>query len=383
MTSAQQTALVAAMLVTFVTGSIHSFSVLLVPIEGHLQLDRGLVSLVYSIALIFLTVSVLFGYKIYSTLKPGIMVAVVCSLAAIGLIISASAKDWWILSLGYSVIFGAANGMAYGYVLQYSGKVIAQKKGFAMALVTASYAVGSIVFSFLLGELIASHSYHYALTVLAVVVAGGGLVAAVLLFQAQLDYQTSVKDDDLTKEIPSVTTWWWAYGTAVFAGLMAIGHAAGIVQATGADYQISTKGAVSVGIGSALGGFYIGSIIAVHNARPWLIRLTILSAISLGILAFSSSTFLVIGLLSITGFAYGALISVYPFAISIHFGDQAGPKAYGKVFTAWGTAGLAGPWLAGALYQWSNDYLIGLLIAAVCSGVSAILVSRLPQQNHS
>ncbi len=46
-----------------------------------------------------------------------------------------------------------------------------------------------------------------------------------------------------------------------------------------------------------------------------------------------------LSLLGIVGFSYGAIIAIYLVAISNYFGEQ-GPQAYGRVFIAWGFAGL-------------------------------------------
>jgi len=58
--------LIASMLVTFVLGSVHAFSVFIVPLEGLLHLPRSEISLIYSFALVSITISVLLGYRIYS-----------------------------------------------------------------------------------------------------------------------------------------------------------------------------------------------------------------------------------------------------------------------------------------------------------------------------
>ena len=76
-----------------------------------------------------------------------------------------------------------------------------------------------------------------------------------------------------------------------------------------------------------------------------------------------------IALLSVVGFAYGAVIAVYPYAISEYFGEL-GPKVYGRVFTAWGFAGLAGPWTAGRLYDASGNYGTALAAASIIALVS-------------
>jgi hypothetical protein len=61
--------LVAITLMT-VLGYIHAFPVFLIPFEILLKTGRAKISVIYSGALIFLTISVLFGYRIYSKLTP-------------------------------------------------------------------------------------------------------------------------------------------------------------------------------------------------------------------------------------------------------------------------------------------------------------------------
>ena len=64
--------LLASMLVTFVLGSVHAFSVFILPLESILRLPRSEISLVYSFALVAITCSVLLGYRIYTALIAGL-----------------------------------------------------------------------------------------------------------------------------------------------------------------------------------------------------------------------------------------------------------------------------------------------------------------------
>jgi MFS family permease len=79
----------------------------------------------------------------------------------------------------------------------------------------------------------------------------------------------------------------------------------------------------------------------------------------------------VVGLLSLVGFSYGAIIAIYPVAISNHFKEW-GPQAYGQVFIAWGFAGLFGPWSAGLIYDLHAGYELAMVIAAVVALLSAL-----------
>jgi len=370
----QRIILLAGMLVTLVLGSIHSFSVFLVPFEKQLSVGRAQVSLLYSFALIFLTVSVLFGYLIYNRIRPGGMIVFSCLLAATGLLVSTVANSWWLLWFGYSVLFGSANGIGYGYVLQLVGKAAAERKGFAMAAVTAAYAVGSVVFSLLLAHLVSNYSTVVALSTMAGIIILAGFVAALTLVRAGARYTEAPSSEPVGRadQASSIGLWWLAYGCSVFAGLMAIGHAAGIVQSLGGAYEDSIWGAVWIGVGSATGGFIVGTVINAEKVSAFLLGLPLLSALSLVALAFVSSPSVAVMVLTTIGFAYGALIAVYPFAIAINFGDLNGPKVYGRVFTAWGFAGLAGPWCAGRLFDFSGSYGLALFIASAIAFGSSV-----------
>lgn len=375
METQSRTVLVAAMLVTFVTGSIHAFSVFLIPLESLLQLPRAEISLFYSFALIFLTVSVLFGYRIYALVSPAIMIMIACTLTGVGLIVSAYGTTWWSIFFGYSVLFGTANGIGYGYVLQLVGRALPQSKGFAMAVVTAAYAVGSVVFSLVLAYFVENYSLTTAFLVLAGFIITGGFLSAALMKISNVRYTLSASTVQTGSEVSwsIVVLLWLAYGASVFAGLMAIGHAAGIVQNLGELYSVAIWGAVFIGIGSSLGGFIIGWVIRNENMNFYLTSLPIISALFLAILVFIDQPIMAIALLSVVGFAYGALIAVYPFAISVYFGDAQGPKVYGWVFTAWGFAGLAGPWSAGKIFNYFGQYDIALSVACSVAIFSSII----------
>ena len=112
-----QLVLLASMLVTFVLGSVHAFSVFLLPLETQLQLPRADISLIYSLALVAITFAVLLGYRIYDKAPAWILVATSCLLAAGGLMLAANAQSWWQLMFGYSLLFGLANGLGYGFTL--------------------------------------------------------------------------------------------------------------------------------------------------------------------------------------------------------------------------------------------------------------------------
>ena len=361
------------MLVTFVLGSVHAFSVFIAPLEALLRLPRAEISLVYSLALVALTVSVLVGYRIYHRLAPASLVLLTCLAAAAGTALAALVPAWWALCVGYSLVFGLSNGIGYGYCLQLAGRVMPRRRGFAMGAVTATYAVGSVVFAKVFAWRIAAAGVDAALLAVAAALLAGGAAAALMLRASRASYglpaAPNAADDSAAGS--GVAILWLAYLGAVFAGLMAIGHAAGIALSRDAAPQLATGAAVAAGIGSALGGFVAGWMISRWGSGRLLIGLPLLSAVALLAMAVHEDAFSTVMLLSLVGFAYGSLIAVYPVAIAERYRTQ-GPRVYGRVFTAWGCAGLAGPWSAGWIFDWRGGYETALLAAAGIALLSSL-----------
>ncbi len=363
----------ASMLITFVLGSVHAFSVLLVPLEELLQLPRSEISLLYSFALVAITLAVTIGYRVYGFLPAWWLVLLVGLAAAAGLGISAVARDWWTLAFGYGLVFGFANGIGYGYCLQLAGRVMPARRGMAMGAVTAAYAVGSIVFAKVFAWRIGADSVASALGLVAVAILAAAALAALVMRAAGVSYGTDAEAGDrrqLPLERALLLRFWFAYLSGVFAGLMAIGHAAGIALAEGADAELAAWAAVIVGVGSALGGFAAGWLVDRWGVFRFLVGLPLLSAAALLAIGAAPGAEATLGLLAVVGFGYGAIIAVYPVAIAICFGER-GAKAYGRVFIAWGFAGLLAPWCAGLVYDASGGYGPAMLIAALVALVSA------------
>ncbi len=373
------------MLVTLVLGSVHGFSILLVPLQQSLMLPRAQVSLIYSFALVAITLAVFGGHRWYGRSPAWLLVSITCGLAAAGLWLCSLAEGWGWLVLGYSLVFGLSNGFGYGYCLQLAGQVLPGSRGFAMGAVTATYAVGSVIFAFFGGRYIDKGSVETLLFLLALSILFAGILAAALLAAAGARFVESGTDRSSSSFAPrfiAVLRYWLAYLSAVFAGLMAIGHAAGIALANGASTGLSNSAAATIGVGSTLGGFAAGWLVDRTGSRRLLIGLPLLSTLSLALLALLGGPLTTVTLLSLAGFSYGAVIAVYPVAIANDFGAH-GPRVYGQVFTAWGLAGLCAPWSAGLLFDLAADYRVALVLAAVIAAASACFVGlfRLAERN--
>ena len=371
--------ILAASVLSAVLGSVHGFSVFLVFLENAFDVNRASASLTYSLALVFLTLAVLYGHRFYGRASPPKFALGVCLLAAAGAVMAAFAPNLWMVWFGYSLIFGTANGLGYGYALQLAGQALPERKGFAMGVVTAAYGIGAagapigFAFAMNVGEFFA------AMMSLACVLVITGLVTAILLGKSGARFKTSIQEDtNKTGATPLQTVWLWVgFGTGVAAGLMAIGHAAPIAQSLGMSKSVAVAAPALISLCIIPGAFLAGWLVDHLKPKSILFSLPLLSAAALLLLTQSSGVITLFSCLMIVGFAYGALIAVYPAIISHAFGAIAGIRIYGRVFTAWGSAGLAAPWFAGFLFDLNGNYSLALLIAGAFAVLSSLMAATL------
>ena len=374
--------LAAGMLLMLVLGSVHAFSVFLEPLETKFSAPRSQVSLAYSLALVALTLSVLFGHHVFRRLRPALLFAFVCVLAAIGCFLAASANSLPVVWLGYSLMFGAANGLGYGYALQSSAQANPHMKGLAMGIITACYALGAVISPLFFEIMIKSYGFEGAMSGLALILVAIAPITAGLMVKSRvvLEFSKPTHHQKTPKNAKLIMLLWLGYGTAVSAGLMAIGHATGIARSANLGDALVFSAPIIIAVFNMMGSLLGGWLSDRATNRQMLMAFPLLSSAALFMLAIGKGEALILSGLAVIGFSYGAIIAVYPIIVGALFGPVDSVQAYGKVFTAWGTAGLLAPVLAGFLYEQSGNYQIALIVAGCAGLISILTVRTVPQQ---
>jgi len=377
--------LLSASLLCLVLGSVHAFSVFLEPLEQQFAVSRSTASLAYSFALVCLTIAVLIGHKVFSAVRPGLFVSLVCAAAIAGCIVAASANTMPGVWLGYSLLFGGTNGLGYGFGLQISAQAYPGREGMAMGTVTACYALGASVSPGLFSWAVAVGGFQTAMLGLATIFALIAPICGGLLHRSGVRFQSEDKTT-VANSVPArqVIWLWLGYGSGVTAGLMAIGHATGIAKVSGLQQGLWLA-PVIIAIFNMAGSLAGGLLSDRIKQTTQLAVLSLVSTSALLVLALFNDIAVTMSGLGLIGFCYGAFIASFPAAVSKWFGVRAGTRIYGRVFTAWGTAGLFAPWLGGLLFDSSGDYSTALTIAAVVGGVSVVtILTTFPEQaRHS
>ncbi len=366
--------LIAASLLSAVLGSVHAFSVFLEPLETMFGAARSDVSLSYSFALMTLTFAVLMGHRVFAGQPAGRFVLGVSMLGAGGALLAGQAGSLGAVWLGYSLLFGGANGLGYGFGLQIAAQANPGRKGLAMGVVTAAYALGAVVAPRLFETAVMQGGFQSAMLGLAAMLMAVGIVSAIMMraVRARFIQPEPVKAGAAVSTL-SLCLLWLGYFGGVVAGLMVIGHAAGIAEVFRPGVAVWLAPAV-IAVCNLVGSLIGGQLADRMGAGRLLSGLPLLTVLALTGLAVTGPAGGLMICLGLVGFAYGGTIAAYPSAIVRLFGMDQSARIYGRVFTAWGAAGLAGPWFAGWLFDQSGDYRVALWAAAGFGAVSVLSV---------
>ena len=371
----QSLVIISCLLITFCMGTIHAFSTLIEGIELQINAGRMASSLIYSTGLISVTVAVFFGSALYRKLSPSLIIALIAILPLIGVLISNSGS-WigWIV--GYGFCFGFASGLGYGFSLYAASSVTSsQKLGLVLGAVSASYAFGAVIFSMLYPILISyfgfKFGYMMGVSILSIII----VISLIIFRLAKKDLTAKTKSISKNQSVKGkIIKLWLAFFLGVFAGLMTIGHAVPIIKASGGSSEIAITAISLMALGSGIAGIYAGWLADRFGCkRPILVILTISSLALLSLSTFTSINLMLI-FLTLIASLYGALIAIYPTLVNHIFGPDYSAWAYGRIFTAWGIAGLVSPSLAGWLFDQYNNYNSSLLFAFILSIFAGLII---------
>ena len=333
---------------------------------------------VFALALGVFTAVLLGVGRLLPRVGPRRLLAAAALAAGAGLGLTAAGEEPWTPWLGIGLLFGTANGLAYGVAVALAARVPAAHRGTASGLVVGAYAAGPVVLGLLSPHVLPAVGWRTCLAVLAVLVAGlVGLAAAL----APGGARDGPRRDRVEDPVPRTTVgalW------VLFAG----GAAPGLVVFAAAAPLAAARGLAPGAVGAAVSLLAAGNLAGRLGAGWWSDRVGRLPALAAALaattvaiagLAVADAPGVVLTGLLVVGLAYGAVSALVPAATADRVGARAFPVVYGRVFTAWGCAGLLAPLLGGRLTDVDGPRA-GLLLLAVPLAAAAAALAVLARR---
>lgn len=326
-------------------GTLFAWSLVADQAAAGVGVSSGSASAVFAAALVTFTVVLLVMDRALQRLGPRRLLVVAAAGAGSGLLMAASGHSPLTLGCGIALLFGAANGIAYGVAAGLAARVPQPHRGMATGAVVAAYAAGPVLLGFIAAPALSAVGWRVCLAVVAVSVAGLLLVAASLVPAGVAErYRPEVGQQGHPRRITALL--WLVFAGGCAPGLMIFAHAAPLAAARGLD-EVAAGWAVSTLAAGNLTGRLVAGWISDRTGRlPALATALAAAAASVGALAAPVPPGVVLTAYAGVGLTYGAVSALVPAATADRVGAPSFPRVYGRVFTAWGCAGLAAP-LAG------------------------------------
>ena len=367
--------LAGAVLLNLMTGSLYAWSLFIAPAQDALDVGRAAVSSIFAVATVAFAATMFLAPVLVrpgTALKPAL---VTTALAAGGLLLSGLAETLWGVILGYGVLFGFASGIAYSAALQSAVGALESRRGLATGIAVSSYALGAVLFAPLFRIGPERWGVWDTFLITAAIFAAMGLVSAALIAPAQIPRPDRQEGKAVTGPFWRL---WFCFFCGCTAGLMALGHAAAIVNAYDLVAPAAALGTGLITAANGAGRLASGFATDYLQPRTVLLSAKLLAAAVLAALAAFGGVPLVYIVLTLIGFAYGSMASGYPAATVQYYGPANLGRVYGRLFSAWGVAGLTAPLIAGALFDWTGAYTLALAVAAGAAVLGLVFLWTIP-----
>ncbi len=379
-------------------GSLYAWSVFVAPLEKEFHWTRDDTTWTFRIAVAVFALSFILAGRLQDKLGPFKISLAGCILLTVGFILSSQTTSLTYLVITFGVLGGIGNGFGYATPIPVMAKWFPDKRGLAVGLAVAGYGGGSAIFGPLaLYWLIPAYGWRTTFVVLGIIFFAMTLLGAFLLTNPPVGYRPpgwtpapAAKAAATTHEFTPKEMWrtpaaylmWIAYALGTSAGLMVISQLVPFGKSMNipSEYLIGMSlvvGAVGNASGRILSGWMSDGI-----GRLNVLRLMIgISAVAMPLLYLLGGTVVLLYLMVfIVYWCYGTQLSVNASTTSDFWGTKNAGLNYGLLFTAWGVAGLLGPWIGGKWFTLYKNYESAFYIAGGLCVVALIceLLARRP-----
>ena len=382
-------------------GSVYAWSVLTKPIMQAMGFTLQETTWTFSIAILFLGLSAGFlGSYVekHGPRRSGLVSTIFFGIGMLGTALALSQHSLLLMYLFYGVIGGI--GLGTGYITPVSTLVkwFPNNRGLATGLAIMGFGFASLIAGPVMQLLIAKYGLINNFIILGcvymVIMTASSLyleppkVPAVTEVKAKLASLPENNQAQYTVN-EAMKTWhfyalWWIFFTNITCGIGLLAVASPMAQEV---IQMTPLAAASmvgiIGLLNGLGRIVWSTISDYIGRRNTYIMFFLLEIVAFYILASVTDSFLFQALIFLIITCYGGGFSCMPAYLSDLFGTKQLSAIHGRILTAWGLAGIAGPLLLSWIKETTNSYSITLYFFSGCFAISLLIavILKLKTQN--
>jgi OFA family oxalate/formate antiporter-like MFS transporter len=383
---------IAALVMQLCLGILYAYSVVRGPLMKEVGYTVKEAGYPYMASLFFFAVGMIVAGRWQDKAGPRTVGIAGGVLLALGAAVAGTLyKSLGGLIFGYGILGGLGVGFAYVTPIATCIKWFPDKRGTITGLAVFGFGAGTLVFGPLLSQLIASSGIATAFYTVAAIMLIFVCGAAAIFKVPPAGYKPAgwnppapapgaqvVKTNYLPNEIIKTGSFWilwFTYFIGAAAGLMIIGQAVPIgVQVAKLTAPVAAAGLGTMALLNGLGRLFWGSVSDKLGRTK-----TVMACFVVYILAFvfvlpNSDTFTLwlVGVCAV-GFAYGGYLALMPSLTADYFGTKSLGANYGYLFSAWGVAGVGGPFMIDFIKTQTGAFTNAMYVTAAACVVGIVL----------
>ena len=374
-------------------GSVYAWSVLTKPIMQAMGFTLKETTWTFSIAILFLGLSAGFlgdYVEKYGPRKSGLTSTCFFGLGMFGTALALHLNSLPLLYLFYGVIGGI--GLGTGYITPVSTLVkwFPNNRGFATGLAIMGFGFASLIAGPLMQILVAKYGLVQNFIILGCVYMV--IMAASALYleppkasnggPSDINVKSILPDTQFTAK-EARKTWqfyalWWIFFSNITCGIGLLAVASPMAQEVVKMTPMAAASMVGIiGLINGLGRIFWSTISDYLGRSTVYVVFFLIQIFAFYALAETSSAFIFQLIVFVIISCYGGGFSCMPAFLSDLFGTKELSAIHGKILTAWGMAGIAGPLLLSWIRETTNSYSITLYFFSACFVVSLIIAGIL------
>lgn len=368
--------LLAALCMQTILGGVYAWSTLSVWIKEEMGISSAQAGLVFGMTIMVFTIVMVFSGRILPQFGPRKTASIGALFFFLGYLLAAySHASFALLLLGISVLSGIGIGFSYVVPLSVCLKWFPTQKGLVTGLSVGGFGGGAILLSAIIEE-----AYLSSLS-LSSFLLWYSIISFVLLFLcAQLlavpEASSSVQErpprSAYRNSVMILSSMGMFAGT--FAGLLVVGNLSPLVQEWGLSEVQAVLAVMLFSVGNASARIVWGYIFDRIGAVSIPLSLLLFSLATLMLLASGPNIPLILVLVALLGFSFGANFVLYAAVIAHAYPLHFFSSLYPLCFLFYGIAGLLGPGIGGWLRDATGSYMTSLVLCLLIVFFSALLL---------
>jgi OFA family oxalate/formate antiporter-like MFS transporter len=381
---------IGGVLMNLALGSLYGWSVFVAPLEKEFHWTRAQTSLTYTVAVVFFALSFMIGGRLQDKKGPRICAFIGGVLVSAGFFLSSYTSSLMWLYVAFGVIVGVGNGFGYATPIPVASKWFPDKRGLVVGLMVGAYGAGSAILGPLATSLINDPNVGWRATfqILGALFFVMTMVGTLLIKNPPAGYRppnwqpkpgaAAAGRDFTTAEMLATPTFylmWIAYCLGTTAGQMAISQLVPFARSAGLGAAAAVLVLPVSATGNAGGRILSGWLSDTLGRLSTLKTMILISAVAMPVLYIvRQQQFVFFVLVAIVYWCYGTQLSVFATTTADFYGTKNLGLNYGVLFSAWGAAGIIGPWFAGKTFDMFGDYRVAFFSAGGLAVVAFISI---------